>query len=105
MSNLYRGTTPTLSFKIENEDFDMTKIEICHITIQNKGGENKTVFDSPTIDTENKIISVELDQEDTLKYKEGKIELQIRIKLDTGRVVATPILVTEMNKILEETIL
>ena len=104
-NNIYRGTTPTIILKIDNDDFDMTDIVVCHVTIQNDNGRNKKVFDNPTIDVENKTISIELTQQDTLAYETGNINLQIKVKLQGGRVVASPILVTPMNKILEEAII
>lgn len=105
MSNIYRGTTPTIILKIKNDDFDMTAIEICHVTIVNESGRNKKVYDNPTIDVVNKTISIELSQQDTLNYETGNIQLQTKIKLDSGRVIASRIITTSMNKILEEQIL
>ena len=112
MSNIFRGTTPTLRFKIKKSDeYDLHDIEECHITLENKpkdkksSGRNTKIFDSPTYDYENNIISIELTQEDTLDFEEGDIEMQIKAKFNNGRVVATPIMVTTMKKILEEAIL
>ena len=104
-NNIYRGTTPTIILKITNKDFDMSTISICHITIQNETGRNKKIYENPSIDTENKTISIELSQEDTLNYEIGNINLQVKIKLDSGRVIASRIITTSMNKILEEQIL
>ena len=66
---------------------------------------NKKIYENPSIDTENKTISIELSQEDTLNYEIGNINLQVKIKLDSGRVIASRIITTSMNKILEEQIL
>ena len=106
---MIRGTTPTLRFKIKtSEGYDLHTIEECHITLENKpkdkksSGTNKKVFDSPNFDYENNIISIELSQEDTLAFKEGDIEIQIKAKFNSGRIVATPIMITTMKKILEE---
>ena len=104
-TNLYRGTTPTIILKIKNDDFDMSTIEICHVTIVNESGRNKKIYDNPTINTEEKTISIELSQQDTLNYETGNIQLQTKIKLNSGRVIASRIITTSMNKILEENIL
>ena len=56
-------------------------------------------------DVENKTISIELSQQDTLNYETGNILLQTKIKLDSGRVIASRIITTSMNRILEEGIL
>ena len=105
MDNIYRGTTPTIILSVKNKDFDMSTISICHVTIQNDNGKNKKVFENPIIDVENKTISVELTQQDTLDYEYGNINLQVKIKLTSGRVIASRIIVTTMNRILEETVL
>lgn len=105
MSNIYRGTTPTIRLRIKNKDFDMSSINVCHITIQNDNGKNQKVFTNPQIDVQEKIISQELSQQDTLAYEYGKINIQAKIKLNNGSVVTHPIISTTMNRILEETIL
>ena len=105
MSNLYRGTTPTIILHVTNEDFNMENISECHVTIQNDNGTNKKVFENPTIDVEEKTISVPLSQEDTFSFKYGNINIQARVKLISGSVIASPIITTNMNRILEETIL
>ena len=105
MSNLYRGTTPTIILHVTNEDFNMANISECHVTIQNDNGTNKKVFENPTIDAEEKTITVPLTQEDTLSFKYGNINIQARVKLISGSVIASPIITTNMNRILEETIL
>lgn len=48
MSDIYRGTTPTIILRITNKDFDMSSIDVCHITIQNDNGKNKKTFEHPT---------------------------------------------------------
>ena len=105
MSNLYRGTTPTIILHVTNEDFNMANISECHVTIQNDNGRNKKVFENPIIDVEEKTISVPLTQEDTLSYEYGNINIQVKVKLTIGSVIASPVITTNMNRILEETIL
>lgn len=105
MGNIYRGTTPTIKLRVKNKDFDMTAIDVCHVTIQNANGKNQKIFENPDIDTDLKIISVELSQQDTLDYEYGNINIQLRIKLNNGHVITHPIITTTMNRILEEAIL
>lgn len=98
---LYQSTTPTIRLHIKNEDFDMTTIDACHLTIENDSGRNKLVFKTPDIDTENKIISQTLTQEETLALETGCILLQLKVKCgDT--VIASRIIRTTLNDILEK---
>lgn len=102
---IYRVTTPTIVIEIENEDFDMSLIDICHVTIQNHSGRNKKIFNATNFDVENRIIYLELTQEETKEYETGNIEIQLKIKLQNGKVIPSEIITTTMNKILEEDIL
>ena len=105
MSDIYRGTTPTIILRITNKDFDMSSIDVCHITIQNDNGKNKKIFEHPTIDVEAKTISQELTQQQTLDYDYGNINVQVKIKLNNGRVITHPIITATMQRILEEAII
>ena len=104
-NSLYRSTTPTIKLRIQNEDFDMTKIDICHVTIQQANGKNQKIFEHPDIDEYNKVVSVDLSQQDTLDYEYGNINIQMKIKLKNGKVITHPILTTTMQRILEEAVL
>lgn len=99
---IFRGTTPTIILKIKNEDFDMTTISECYLTIQNKSGRNKKDFDNYTVDIENKLLYFALTQEDTLAYESGYIEVQLRIKLVNDKVITHDIITTTIGKILKE---
>ena len=105
MNDIYRGTTPTIVLKVTNEDFDMSSIMECHMTIQQSTGKNKKIFDHPTLDNEEKTISQGLSQQDTLDFDYGNINIQVKMKLKNGRVIASRIITTQMNRILEETVL
>ena len=63
---MYRGTTPTLIFKI-NSSIDLSNIKQVWITFEDA---DETTFtkDDVTIDSENKRIILELTQEQTLKF-------------------------------------
>ena len=105
IEEIIRGTTPTITLKINNKDFDMNSINICHVTICDDTGKNKKTFTNPTLDVDAKTISVDLTQQDTLDYAYGNINIQVKIKLDSGSVVASRIVTMTMKKILEEDIL
>ena len=105
MSDFYRYTTPTVILKVNDQDFDMTQISLCHVTLENDSGRNKKTFTDCQIDDEFKTISFTMSQEDTASFEIGTLLLQVRLKLLNGSVLASPIIRTTMSKILEEEIL
>lgn len=102
---IYRGTTPTITVHLTNIDFDMSNIAKCQVTLEDDRGNNQKVFNNPEIDQANKNISIELSQADTLSYNYGMLNLQIRIKLNSGRVAPTKIYSLKMCRTLNEEIL
>ena len=106
-ANLYRGTTPTIILHIKDEDFDLSTITECHLTIENDSGRNKKTFvvDNSDIDPVEKTITITLSQQDTSSFEEGVIVLQLKVKLNDNTVVASKIISTTMNRILEENVI
>lgn len=102
---MYRVTTPTIVIQIDDDTFDMSSIDICHIAIANNSGRNLKIFNPTDIDTVKRIIYLDLSQEDTKLYETGDIDIQLKIKLNNGKVVPSEIMRTTMQRIMEEDIL
>lgn len=102
---MYRSTTPTIILKIKNEDFDLSLIDICHITIESEFSSDKLIIENPQIDIEEKTIAFTLTQQQTLDFSVGCIKIQIKAKLQNGIVIPSKIIKTKMYEILEEDIL
>ena len=102
---IYRTTTPVLIFKIKNDDFDMSSILICHITLENKNGLNSLTLDNPVIDTENKTVKVRLTQDQTAMFSIGLVRIQMKIKLKNDDVISTKVIEGDIMEILEEELL
>lgn len=102
---MYRSTTPTVILHIKNEDFDMNQIEICHVAIESENGRIRKVYENPEINVEEKTLTFTMTQEDTLNFMVGNIKVQTKMKLIGGAVVASKIITTKMNEILEEEVL
>ena len=102
---MYRSTTPTVILHVKNEDFDMNQIEVCHVAIESENGRIRKVYENPDINVEEKTITFTMTQDDTLNFMVGKIKLQTKMKLIGGAVVASKMIVTQMNEILEEEVL
>ena len=99
---LYRSTTPTIIMKINDEEFDMTEIEVCHLTIENDSGRNRKIFPNPEISLEDRTIIQTLTQDEMNSFETGTLYLQLKIRLINGTVIASKIVSTTLQKILEE---
>lgn len=101
---MYRGTTPTLTFKT---NFDLNTI--INLTIVFKqGGEIKLkkYLEDCEVDTENKNISVILSETETIEFIPNKdLHLQMRIQFEDGTVSLSKVMTIYIDDILEENIL
>ena len=96
---MYRGTTPVLKFVIESDDIDFNNIEECWVSFENN---ETTTFKKNDLqfDPDNKIIILEMTQEDTFKFS-GSVGVQIRILTTDGRAWATPIKKVKFDRIIK----
>lgn len=86
---LTRGTTPTITINVKNE-IDLSAITSIWVYISQK---NKVVVDKEltdvTIDAEHRVITVRLEQDDTLALKAGEALFQIRLLMSDTTALAT----------------
>lgn len=90
---MFRGTTPTLYFKLKNIE-DLSTINDIWITFQAKDKVilNKTFAkEEIKINEEEKIASIDLTQEETLAFPMPCIKAQMKILFDDNKVCASPI--------------
>ena len=103
---IIRGTTPTLTFHVKNEQLDMTEIAEVWITFKTKAGvtvkEKNYDIEDVTIDAENKTIELFLTQEDTLDFAETNMVVQLRVRLDNDLAYASSIMDIDIGHILKE---
>ena len=101
---MYRGTTPTLTFKT---NFDLNTI--INLTIVFKqGGEIKLkkYLEDCEVDTENRNISVILSETETIEFIPNKdLHIQMRIRFEDGTVISSKVTTIYIDDILEENIL
>lgn len=94
-----RGTTPTNTFSVPI-DLSAATVYITYAqnnrTVIEKTGDELT-FDS----TDGYKIIVELSQQDTLAFKAGTVEIQIRAVFETGEALASNIIRTTFDRILK----
>lgn len=97
---MIRGTSPTLQLKLIGMDLD--RIETVYVTFkQGKRGVTKvSVGDDVTITDEG--IEVFLSQQDTLEFKPGEVQIQVRGMTKDNVAFATDIVTRDMGDILQE---
>lgn len=102
---MYRSTTPKIILRVKDPGFDLNEIDICHVSLKAESNGHSILIDDPVIDTEERTISFSLTQEQTLGFNLGTIKIQIKAKMNDGSVVASKVVRTKMNEILEEDVL
>ena len=94
-----RGTTPTLSFTFD--EIDINQIKYAEITL-NQNGKNVLI---KKLKRTGKIYYAYFSEEETLNLKEGICEVQTKVKLKDGNVIATDIEKIIINDILHEEVM
>lgn len=92
-----RGTTPTLTFSF-GDDVDISLIDYAEVTIRQK--QKNKIIRKLSKDTENEEFSVFLSEKETLLLEAGTCQLQVKIKLHDGGIVASSIETISVNDIL-----
>lgn len=99
---MYRGTTPTITYKNIPVNIDFDEIKEIWVTFKDAKTEITKTLNDITLDANTRRISVKLTQEDTLAFKAGTVQNQLRILMNNGAAMATSIKTCRMNKILKE---
>lgn len=100
---MIRGTTPILTFKV-NTELDLNDVVKAEITFKSVNGMKERTWDLSRLildPVENKI-QLQLNQEETLYFNVGIIDIQLRIKLNNDMVYASKIVTSTLDKILKE---
>ena len=94
-----RGTTPTLTIRLI--DMDVRDLGTIYVTFKQSEKILTKTNSEIKIDIENNAVSVPFTQEDTLYFKKGMVETQIRALLHDGTTaVASKIRSFSMEKVL-----
>lgn len=93
-----RGTTPTITY---NVDIDLTSALELYVTLVQDG---TTVVEKSIDDVTitSKSVSFTLTQEETLNLNQGKILMQIRVKMPDGTALASNIMAGDVAQILKD---
>lgn len=95
---MYRGTTPTHTFNVNT---DLRTASAIYITYEQN--EKPVVEKTGTAITVNQTTLVTtLTQEETLKFRDERVYIQIRARFPDGSAIASNIITASVDKILKE---
>lgn len=99
---MYRGTTPTLTIKLNSDAINFDDMDQIWITL--RSGTITKTFNKDRIIANKELgtLQVELTQKDTLAFPPGKVAVQLRILMTGGTSYASEIKTINMNPILKE---
>ena len=100
---MYRGTTPSITFKIKT-DIVLNDLAECWITFKSKLGSKEKTFTLQDIivDAENKTLTISMSQDETLYFNTGTLDIQIRLRMNDDLAYASDIQEITMKKILKD---
>lgn len=93
-----QGTTPTIQITIN--DIDLNEMQNTYVVFEQNGYILKK--ESSDLDIEGNTISVSLSQEETLNFKEGTCNIQLRMITKGGVAIASPIKTTKVYRVLNK---
>ena len=95
------GTTPTIQITIN--DIDLNEMQNIYVVFEQNGYILKK--ESSDLSIEGNIISVLLSQEETLNFKEGTCNIQLRMITKGGVAIASPIKTTKVYRVLNKEVI
>ncbi len=96
-----QGTTPTIQITIN--DIDLNEMQNIYVVFEQNGYILKK--DSSDLDIEGNVISVSLSQEETINFKEGTCNIQLRMITKGGVAIASPIKTTKVYRVLNKEVI
>lgn len=96
-----QGTTPTIQITIN--DMDLNEMQNIYVVFEQNGYILKK--ESSDLDIEGNVISVLLSQEETLNFKEGTCNIQLRMITKGGVAIASPIKTTKVYRVLNKEVI
>ena len=96
-----QGTTPTIQITIN--DIDLNEMQNIYVVFEQNGYILKKELND--LDIEGNVISVLLSQEETLNFKEGTCNIQLRMITKGGVAIASPIKTTKVYRVLNKEVI
>ena len=98
---MYRGTTPTIVFRI-GTNLKLETIKELWITFKTKLKEKTYTLEEVGLNLEDNTVELFMSQEDTLYFNHGNVSVQIRFLDKDDKAYATPIREIKLNDVLKE---
>ena len=99
---MYRGTTPLVVFTVNSPTLDLAKMKQIWVTFKSVLYEKTYELDDLAINVEEKTVTVQMTQEDTLAFRSGTIKTQIRFLDNNDIAYASNIKEVQLNDVLKE---
>jgi hypothetical protein len=96
-----QGTTPTIQITIN--DIDLNEMQNIYVVFEQNGYILKK--ESSDLDIEGNTISVSLSQEETLSFKSGNCNIQLRMITYDGIAMASPIKTVNVYSVLNKEVI
>lgn len=96
-----QGTTPTIQITIN--DIDLNEMQNIYVVFEQNGYILKK--ESSDLDIEGNVISALLSQEETLNFKEGTCNIQLRMITKVGVAIASPVKTTKVYRVLNKEVI
>lgn len=96
-----RGTTPTHTFRVP---IDLTSAAVLKVYYK-QGYEVLVEKEKPDLDVTPSTITVQLTQEETLRFADGQIKMQIRARMPNGKAVKSKVKMTSADELLKNEVI
>lgn len=96
-----QGTTPTIQITVNN--IDLADMERIYVVFEQNGNLSKKSMTD--LKVENNVISVLLTQEETLSFKNGNCNIQLRMITYDGIAMASPIKTVNVYSVLNKEVI
>ena len=84
-----RGTTPTITLKVKDASVDLTELQEIYVTFSQSGRKITKKTGDAGFETESGCVHVTLTQAETLYFRPGTVDVQLRALTPTGNAVAS----------------
>lgn len=93
---MIRGTTPTFKLRLKDTSIDLTKADNIYVSFSQKSV--RLMKSGEDLEVNGNEVDVYLTQEDSLKFVDGEVEIQINWTYDDGSRACTNIVTINVSK-------
>ena len=90
---MWQGTTPTIEIQT---DIDLTPMALVQLTIEDKK-KNRLTINQEGLTISEDTVTFQLSQKESLSLSPGRVRLQLRVKTNDGDVLASNIMLGDLQ--------